>query len=131
MERGAEGRAARFEHEIEELRQEIEEFQREKERIRSIVGQIGGVPILRTKIVEVVILLLVILSLIISLLVEGFIWRLAMIEVAIALVSFKLIIMMRNQARVTHFQLWILSSLEWRLNEIIKSLRGAAGDSSV
>ncbi len=123
-----EEREERFEHEIEELRHEIEEFQKEKERIRAIVGKIGGVPILRTKIFEVIILFLVISSLVVSLLVEGFVWRLALIEVAIALVSFKLIIMMRNQARVNHFQLWILSSLEWRLNEIIKAVRGGEED---
>ena len=124
MKKDTEGRAERFEYEIEELRQEIEEFQKEKERIRSIVGRIGGVPILKTKIIELTILLLVISCLVISLLVEGFVWRLALIEVAIALVSFKIIIMMRNQAKVNHFQLWILSSLEWRLNEIIRAVRG-------
>jgi hypothetical protein len=29
---------------------------------------------------------------------------------------------MHSQARVNHFQLWILSSLEWRLNEVVKEI---------
>ncbi len=118
-----EKREIQFEYEIEELRQEIAEFQKEKERIRKIVGKVGGIPIFKTKLFEVTVFILVMSCLVISLIIEGFIWRLAMIEVAIALVSFKLIVMMRNQARVNHFQLWILSSLEWRMNEITRNIK--------
>ena len=43
-----------------------------------------------------------------------------MIEVGIGLISLKLILMMHDQAKVNHFILWILSSLEWRINAIHK-----------
>jgi hypothetical protein len=44
------------------------------------------------------------------------------IDVAVAAISLKLIYMMNNQAKVSHFQLWVLTSLEWRLNELTKKL---------
>ena len=39
------------------------------------------------------------------------------------MVSLKLLYMILNQARVSHFQLWILSSLEWRLSELGKEIK--------
>jgi hypothetical protein len=49
--------------------------------------------------------------------------RLIMIELATVALSMKIIYMMHCQARVNHFQLWMQSSIEWRINEIIKMLR--------
>ena len=108
--------------ELNELRQEIEDFKREKERVRAIVGRIGGAPTFNTRLFNIVFATLVALSLVISLLSRGTL-RLAMLEIATALISVKLIYIMHNQARVNHFELWILSSLEWRINEIQKTLR--------
>ena len=48
--------------------------------------------------------------------------QLAMLEIATAAVSAKLIYLIHNQSRVSHFQLWILSSLEWQINELSKTL---------
>jgi hypothetical protein len=56
------------------------------------------------------------------------------IELGVLLVSVKIIWMIHKQARVEHFQFWILNSIEFRLNEITKSVRRledvASGDSS-
>ena len=49
--------------------------------------------------------------------------RLVMIELATVALSVKLLYMMHCQAKVNHFQLWMQSSIEWRINEIIKMLR--------
>lgn len=51
--------------------------------------------------------------------------QLAMVELAIAAVSVKLIFLIHKQSRVNHFQLWILSSIEWQLNEIMKITKGS------
>ena len=43
-----------------------------------------------------------------------------MVDLALAALSIKILFLIHNQARVNHFQLWILTSIEWRLNEIAK-----------
>lgn len=103
--------------EINELRTQIENFKKEKERVRSIIGQIGGMPTSQSRVFNIIFIVLVICCLIASLLSEGTV-RLAIVEVAVALLSLKIIFLMHNQARVNHFQLWILTSIEWRLNEL-------------
>ncbi len=50
----------RFEEEIAELKKDMEDFQQERERVRAIVGKIGGVPIMRQKYFEFFLLVLVI-----------------------------------------------------------------------
>ena len=46
-----------------------------------------------------------------------------MIELATVTLSLKIIYFIHAQMRVNHFEFWILSSLEWRVNEIMKQLR--------
>jgi len=114
-----------FEEEIEDLKQELENFQQEKHRIRGIVGKIGGVPTFNTKIFNNIFLAVIIVSLVVSLFFPDI--RLLMIELATAALSIKILYMMHCQNRVNHFQLWMLSSLEWRINEVMKQLRKVQG----
>lgn len=97
-------------------------FKKEKERVRSIMAKIGGVPTFNTKTFNIIFATLVLICLAISL-ISGGVLRLAMIELAIAALSVKLIYLMHNQACVNHFQLWILLSLKWRPNEIIRAIK--------
>jgi len=112
----------RLEEEIKDLRNQLDDFTKEKERVRAIVGQAGGVPTFNTKAFNIVFFVLVVASLVVSIIAKGTL-RLAMSEVAIAAISFKLIFLMHSQSRVNHFQLWILTSLEWRLNEMMGEIR--------
>ncbi len=114
------------EEEIEDLRQELENFQQEKDRIRGIVGKIGGVPTFNTKIFNNIFLAIIIASLVISLFFPNI--RLLMIELATVALSIKILYMMHCQNKVNHFQLWMLSSLEWRINEVMKLLRKVQGN---
>ena len=112
------------EQEIEDLRQEIEHFRQEKERVREMVGHMGGVPRFNTRAYNVIFVVALLVCCAVSLIwFEYELIRLAMIEAALALVSMKLLLLMYNQSKVNHLQLWILSSLEWRLNEIMKQLK--------
>jgi len=110
-----------IEEEFEDLKQEMEDFQKEKERVKAIVGKIGGVPTFNTKLFNIIFAIAVFACLILSLLSKGTL-RLAMLELATAALSVKLIYIIHNQARVNHFELWILSSLEWRINELHKKI---------
>jgi hypothetical protein len=108
--------------ELADLRKELEHFQKEKERIRAIVGKIGGVPKTQAHIINVIFIVVIVVSLVVSI-VGGEKWRLLMIEVATVALSLKIIYLIHSQMRVAHFEFWILSSLEWRINEIMKQLR--------
>ncbi|MCK5345670.1 MAG: hypothetical protein KAR20_19805, partial [Candidatus Heimdallarchaeota archaeon] len=48
---------------------------------------------------------------------------LLMIEFATVALSIKILYMMHCQNRVNHFQIWMQSSIEWRINEIMKIIR--------
>ena len=108
--------------EISDLKRELEHFQREKERVRQIIGKIGGVPKFRTKLINGLFLLVIGASVVLSVF-GGRELQLLMIEVATIALSLKIIYLIHCQMRVNHFQFWILSSLEWRLNELMRTIR--------
>jgi len=122
------------------LEEELEQFRTEKEKIRALVGQIGGVASnRRDRIVNAVFLMAIAFLLLSDILrhvlgVEMPLPPLFSIELGVLLVSVKIIWMIHKQGRVEHFQFWILNSIEFRLNEITKSVRRledmASGDSS-
>jgi len=111
-----------LQNEIDDLKQELEHFQQEKERVRAIIGQIGGVPKFRTKLVNAVFILVIAASVVISV-IAGEKLRLLMIELATVTLSLKIIYLIHCQMRINHFKFWILSSIEWRLTEMRKELK--------
>ena len=115
------------EEELADLAHELEMFKEEKERVRAIVGKIGGIPTFNTRLFNVIFGVCVVVCLAVSLLTPDARLKLAVIEIAVAAVSVKIMYLIHSQGRTTHFQLWILSSLEWRLNEIMKAVRALGG----
>jgi len=111
-----------FENEIHDLKQELEHFQQEKERVRAIIGQIGGMPKFRTKLVNILFIVVIAVSLVISI-IAGEKLRLLMVEVATVTLSLKIIYLIHCQMRINHFKFWILSSIEWRLTEMRKEIK--------
>lgn len=101
--------------------QDIREFLKERDRIREVVGRIGGKPTKGEKAANIIFVILVICAFIAALLFEGF-PRLISIEIGILFVSLKIAYFLSNEAKVNHFEFWILSSLEWRLNDVIKRM---------
>ncbi|MHC4708820.1 MAG: hypothetical protein ACYS8I_17290 [Planctomycetota bacterium] len=95
---------------------------KEEERVRAIIGKIGGVPRFRAKLVNIVFIVVITASVIISIF-SGQELRLLMIELATIALSLKIIYLIHCQMRVNHFEFWILSSLEWRLTEIMRHVR--------
>ena len=109
------------EAELEDLKTELDNFQQEKERVRAIIGKVGGVPTFNTKTFNYIFAGIIVITLAVSFLHEE--WRLMMIELATAALAAKILYMMHCQSRVNHFQLWMQSSIEWRINEIMKMIR--------
>ncbi|MCF7848825.1 MAG: hypothetical protein K9M45_08255 [Kiritimatiellales bacterium] len=111
------------------LKEELDQFKREKEKIRQLMGQIGGKNNeKRDKRLNVMFIILI---------VELFLGDVARhmlhidiplpplfsLEIGVLLVSIKIIWMMHKSTKVEHFQFWILNSIEFRLNDIAKQIR--------
>lgn len=111
------------------LKDELEQFRKEKEQIKQLVGQIGGAKSNRRDAVINVIFM----GLIIGLFVADVLRHVAhlnvplpplfSLELGVLLVSVKIIWMIHKQTKVEHFQFWILNSIEFRLNELGRRLR--------
>jgi len=104
------------EDEISDLKQALEHFELEKERVRAIVGKIGGVPKFRTKLINALFIVIIVVAAVVSIF-SGEQLRLLMVELTTVMLSVKIIYMIHVQMRVNHFKFWILSAIEWRINE--------------
>ena len=101
------------------LREELHEFQQEKERIRNIVGQIGGINNRQNKIINTLLIVIIIVLLVLGGVFKRITPSMA-VQVAILFGVLKLIWMFYESQRASHFQFWILNSLEFRINEMYK-----------
>ncbi len=111
-----------LENEINDLKEELENFQKEKERVRAIIGKLGGVGSFRTRLINALFIIVILVSVTVSVF-TGDKWRLLMIELATVALSVKIIYLIHYQMRINHFKFWILSSIELRLNEIMKLIK--------
>ena len=121
------------EAEIESLEKELNAFREEKEKIRGIIGQIGGTKSKRwDRIFNIsfIIFLLVLIAIDVTRHFIALPWMpsLVSLEIGVLLVSMKIIWMIHKQAKVEHFQFWILNSIEFRLNEISKQVNDIRKD---
>ncbi len=117
--------APHHDEEIQDLKDELEKFQQEKERVRAIVGKIGGVPAAQTKIINIVFAVLIAAFLIVSA-VGGEKLRPLMLELTIVALSAKIVFLIHLQSKVNHFQLWVMSAIEWRMNEMMRIVKSLA-----
>lgn len=106
----------------EHLRQELDDFKKEKERIRNIVGEIGGKNNKQHKLVSLIFLILIGILLMLGVVLQKITLFLTL-EIVVLLGVFKIIWMFYESQRASHFQFWILNSLEFKLNEIDKRVR--------
>ena len=78
-----------------QLKEELNDFLKEKEELREVIGKIGGNNNSQAKLITTLLLLILILS-------------------------FKIIWMQQQTQKSMHFQFWILNSIEIRINELDK-----------
>ncbi len=107
--------------EISDLRQALESFEQEKERVRTIIGKIGGVPSFHTKLINIVFVVAIVVCGVVSVLSEDL--RLLMVELTTIMLSVKIIYLIHCQMRVNHFKFWILSAIEWRISEMMVHIK--------
>ena len=110
------------------LQEELEQYRKEKEKIRDLIGQIGGkASTRRDKIINIVFIAAICILFFMDTLrhVLGMdipLPPLFSVELGLLLVSIKIIWMIYKQSKVEHFQFWILNSIEFRMNTISKQL---------
>lgn len=110
------------------LVEELEHFRQEKEKIRSLVGQIGGKASRKRDMIINIVFVIAIASIFVldilrhALNIPVPLTALFSIELGVLLVSIKIVWMIYKQGKVEHFQFWILNSIEFRLNDVAKRL---------
>ncbi len=111
------------------LKAELDQFKKEKEKIRKLMGQIGGKNAEKKDRQVNVFFIIAISALALNDLLHQVFGMPTVIptffslEIAVLLVSVKIIWMMHKATKVEHFQFWILNSIEFRLNDMAKQLR--------
>ena len=115
--------------EVDALREELVHYRTEKEKIRSIVGQIGGKTSRRVHtVINGLFLVLVLAAFLFDVLRHVMGWDIPylpttlVLEVAVLLVSLKIIWMIHTQSKVDHFQFWVLSTIEFQINMMSRRL---------
>jgi len=107
----------------DQLKQELNDFEKEKDRISSIVGQIGGTKAnSNNNLINIAFF-----GILFALVIFGGVLKKISLEIEIAaailLVVLKIAWMIHEAQKVSHFQFWILNSLEFRVNEMNKKVR--------
>ena len=116
------------EQEIKALQEELEQYRKEKEKIKNIIGTIGGKSMNKyNKVYNTVFIILLVVFFVLDILrhffnVETSLPPLFSLEIGLLLVSIKIIWMIHKQTKVEHFQFWILNSIEFRVNDISKRI---------
>jgi hypothetical protein len=107
----------------EEILGELEEFEREREQLKEVLGRIGGRSFSKKDNWINIGFLVVILGLFIVELTTDYLPSLMSLELGVLMVSIKIVFMIHSQQKVNHFQFWILNSIEFRMNDMSKRVR--------
>lgn len=111
------------------LLEELEQFRKEKERIRMLVGQIGGKHSQKhDQYMNLGFIVALVILFLLDIMRHMFhinvpLPQMFSIELAVLLVSIKIIWMIHKGTKVEHFQFWVLNSIEFRLNDLSKHIR--------
>lgn len=104
----------------EEFEEELREFNNERERIKEMLGRIGGTTdIKKHKILNWSILGITVLLFIIEM-TTHVLPPLISLEVGLLLISLKIIMLIQSMLKQNHFEFWILNTIEYRINELNK-----------
>lgn len=120
-------------HETQALQAELEQFKKEKETIRQLVGQIGGAGSRRRDLIVNIIFVVLMVALLVFDVMRHFLHidvplpPLFSLQMGVLLVSVKIIWMIHMQVKVGHFQFWILNSIEYRINDVSNRLKKLEG----
>ena len=107
----------------DQLKQEVNDFRKEKDRLSKIVGQIGGSKSNSNNNLINIFFFGILFALIIF---GGVLKKISLeieITAMILLIVLKIAWMVNEAHKVSHFQFWILNSLEFRVNEMNRKVK--------
>jgi len=107
----------------EHILEEINEYETERDRLKHMLGKIGGRQYNRIDTVINIVFFALLIGLLVVQATFHVMSTLLSIEMGVLLVSLKIIWMIQAQERVNHFQFWVLNSIEFRVNDIDKRIR--------
>ncbi len=107
----------------EAMLKEIEEYNQEKEKIRVMLGKLGGKNFSKVDAIVNIMFLAIILTLFVLEMSTHFLPPFISLEISVLLVSIKIVFMMHHQYKTSHFQFWILNTIEFKINAIHSELR--------
>jgi hypothetical protein len=105
------------------MQEELEDFKREQARVRQVLGRVGGKSQAKIDMAINMAILGIIIALFVLEALTDWIPTLVSLEIGILLVSVKIVWMIHTNSRAYHFQFWVLNSIEFRVNEISKTIR--------
>ncbi len=120
---------ADLEKKKEQLLKELDMFNQERDRVRHLIGEIGGTKYSKKDNIINLVFLGVIVTLFTLELTTHFMPTFISLEVSILLVSIKIVWMIHSQHKYNHFVFWILNSIEFRVNELAKTVRESSSES--
>jgi len=102
-----------------QLKEDLNDFLKEKEELREVIGKIGGNNNSQAKIVTTLFV-----GIVLVLFVAGIVLKqlspMTTLLLLILILGFKIIWMQQQTQKSMHFQFWILNSIEIRINELDK-----------
>ncbi|MBW6458385.1 MAG: hypothetical protein K0B52_04400 [FCB group bacterium] len=113
---------------IEELEAELKTYREERERIKDFIGKIGGrTDAKNDKIINSVFFISIFLLMVFDIVRHALELSIPLpplfsVEVAIFLVSIKIVWMIHRQTKVNHFEFWTLNSIEYRINNLSRQM---------
>ena len=107
----------------EEILREINEYNKERDQIKMMLGKIGGTAYSSVDMIINILFLSIILFLFILELTTHWLPSYISLEVSVLLVSIKIVWMIHSQYKFNHFQFWILNSIEYRMNSIAGKMK--------
>jgi hypothetical protein len=108
----------------------VQAFEAEREEIRKLLEQIGSKPRFGNRLANLLFLVLIFGCFAVSIITRGE-FRLVSIEIGVVALAVKFIYYFTHQARVAHYQFWMLSSIELRLSDLAQDLRQLSAKLSV
>lgn len=105
-----------------ELADEIHEFNNERERIKEILGSIGGTSDIRKHKILNWTILGVTVGLFLLEMTTHFMPTLISLEVGLLMISLKIIMLIQSMLKQNHFEFWMLNTIEYRINDMNKRL---------
>ena len=104
------------------LLEELESYKREREKIKKLVGSIGGKNFVKKDRIINIVFLGIVVGLFIVEITTNIIPLYLSLEVAVLLISVKIVWLIQNITKMDHFLFWILNSIEFRINSLDKKI---------